>query len=227
MATRVSEAMPRDLRYEPTPKWVRAELGGHTVVDTKRALLVWKADTVVPGYAVPSDDVRLQELPERAATALDDADLQGYLALDFHAFDAWFEEDEPIVGHPRDPFKRIDIRESSRHVQVRVAGETVADSRRAHLLFETGLPVRYYLPPEDVRRELLTPTDHQTYCAYKGQASYWSVDAGGERQENLAWTYTEPLSDSRQITGLIAFFNERADILVDGEPVGRPRTQWS
>jgi uncharacterized protein (DUF427 family) len=227
MATRVSKSMPRDLRYEPTEKWVRAQLDGHTVVDTKRALLVWKPDTVVPGYAVPREDLRFEELPDGAAEGIDDPDLEGYLALDFHAFDAWFEEAEPIVGHPRDPFKRIDIRESSRHVQVQVGGETVADSRRASLLFETGLPVRYYIPPDDVRSELLTPTDHETYCAYKGQASYWTVEAGGERHENLAWTYSEPLSDSRQISGMIAFFNERSDILVDGEPMARPKTQWS
>jgi uncharacterized protein (DUF427 family) len=188
---------------------------------------VWEPDTVVPGYAVPREDVQAGRLPEGAATGFDDPDLENHIALHFHAFDAWFEEDEPIVGHPRDPFKRIDIRESSRHVQVQADGQTVADSRRTHLLFETWLPVRYYFPPEDVRTDLLTPTDHKTYCAYKGQASYWTVDAGGQRHENLAWTYTEPLSDSRQIAGLIAFFNEHADITVDGETVGRPATEWS
>ena len=223
MATRVSDAQPRDLRYEPLAQWVRGKLGDQTIVDSKRALLVWEPGTVVPGYAFPREDVALERLPDGAHTEYDDPDLDGYLAVHFAALDAWFEEDEPVVGHPRDPFKRIDVRRSSRHVVIDVDGERVADSRQPRLLFETGLPTRYYLLKADVRMDLLTPSEHTTWCAYKGEASYWSVGDA----ENIAWTYTEPLADSQQITGLIAFFNERCEITVDGEPVGRPSTQWS
>jgi uncharacterized protein (DUF427 family) len=224
MATKISDALPRDLRYEPTGKWVRAQHGGETVVDSKHAQLVWKEKSVVPGYAFPRDDVRLDRLPDGAAWECSDPDLEGYVAVHFSALDHWFEEDEPVVGHPRDPFHRVDVRKSSRHVVVEIDGECVADSRRPHLLFETRLPTRYYLPQDDVRMEMLEPSDRTTYCAYKGEATYWSV---GRRHKHIAWTYAEPLTDSQQIAGLIAFFNERCDITVDGEPVGRPKTQWT
>jgi uncharacterized protein (DUF427 family) len=152
-----------------------------------------------------------------------DEDLAGYVQVDWAAADRWLEEDEEVIGHPRDPFHRIDIRQSSRHVTVSVEGELLADSHRPTLLFETGLPVRHYLPREDVRMDLLAPGDERTTCAYKGHASYFSAaDASG-----IAWTYVDPLPDAEQIRGLIAFFDERADVTVDGEQQERPRTQWS
>jgi uncharacterized protein (DUF427 family) len=189
------------------------------VVDSRRALLVWQADRVVPGYAFPADDVRLDEGVHECG----DADLAGYVQVDWAAADRWLEEDEEIVGHPRDPFHRIDIRQSSRHVVVSVEGEVLAESRRPTLLFETGLPVRHYLPRADVRMDALEPSDRRTTCAYKGHASYFSA-AGAPA---IAWTYLEPLPDAEQIRDLIAFFNERTDVTVDGEEQERPRTQWS
>jgi uncharacterized protein (DUF427 family) len=189
------------------------------VIDTRRAVLVWLPERIVPAYAFPSGDVRLTEGVHPCA----DEDLAGYVQVDWSAVDRWLEEDEEVVGHPRDPFHRIDIRESSRHVVVSLDGEVVADSRRPTLLFETYLPVRYYLPREDVRLDLLAPSDRRTTCAYKGHASYFGTDA----HPDVAWTYLEPLPDAEQIRGLIAFFNERADITIDGELQDRPLTQWS
>jgi uncharacterized protein (DUF427 family) len=151
-----------------------------------------------------------------------DPELAGYVVLDFKGFDAWYEEDERNLSHPRDPFHRIDIVHSSRHVKVDVDGETLAESSRPYLLFETGLPVRYYLPPEDVRTDRLAPSDTSTACAYKGQASYWAL-AG----RDVAWYYPRPLREAAEVTDRVAFFNEHVDITVDGERLERPVTPWS
>ncbi len=161
-----------------------------------------------------------------AAFLLADPDLAGYVVLDFPAFDGWYEEDDVNVGHPRDPFHRIDVLASSRHVRLELDGQLLAESSRPMLLFETMLPVRYYLPPEDVRAEL-SPSGTRTYCAYKGQASYWSATVGGRVVPDIAWAYQEPLHDAAQVRGLAAFFDERIDVIVDGERRERPVTPWS
>jgi uncharacterized protein (DUF427 family) len=164
-------------------------------------------------------------VPGGAADAFrpDDTDLAGYVVLDFDAFDAWYEEDERNVGHPRDPFHRIDIVHSSRQVRVEADGEVLAESTAPYLLFEPPLPVRYYLPRADVRIDLLRPSDKTTFCAYKGKASYWSV----ADETDLVWSYQEPLRDAVEVTGRMAFFNERVDIVVDGVRSERPLTPWS
>jgi uncharacterized protein (DUF427 family) len=148
--------------------------------------------------------------------------------------DAWYEEEERVIAHPRDPYHRVDTRESSRHVQVVVGGKTLAESPKPRLVFETGLPTRYYLPREDVRMDLLKPSETRSLCAYKGEAHYYyyyyyyySVAVDGGVHEDIAWTYPQPLPDNHQIRDLICFFNERADIHVDGERLERPTTQWS
>ena len=156
-----------------------------------------------------------------AGFRLRDEDLAGYVALDFAAFDAWYEEDESVAGHPRDPFHRVDVRRSARPVRIEVDGDVVAETTRARLLYETSLPVRYYLPREDVRVEL-EPGERRTYCPYKGQASYWSLDAGGRRRKDLGWSYEAPLPDVAAIAELIAFWDERADVFLDGERRERP-----
>jgi len=161
-----------------------------------------------------------------AGFRLADPALAGYVALDFRAFDGWLEEDEPNVGHPRDPFHRIDVLASSRHVRLELDGQVLAESSRPMLLFETMLPARCYLPREDIRAELI-PSDTHTYCAYKGQASYWSVTVGGRTVPDIAWTYPEPLHDATQVRGHTAFFDERIDMIVDGERHERPITPWS
>jgi uncharacterized protein (DUF427 family) len=152
-----------------------------------------------------------------------DAALDGYVIVDFDAIDAWYEEDERNFAHPRSPYHRIDILHSSRHVRVELDGVLLADSTTPYLLFEPPLPVRYYLPVEDVRTELLRPSTLETWCAHKGQASYLSV--GDE--DDLAWTYRKPLREAAEITGRIAFFNERVDLTVDGQRPERPLTPWS
>ena len=147
--------------------------------------------------------------------------------LDFFSFNEWSEEDERIVGHPQDPFKRIDIRSSSRHVRIEVDGEVLADSSRPMLLFETGLSTRYYLPRGDVRMDLLRQTSTRTYCAYKGEAAYWSLDLGDRTLEDIAWTYEAPLSDAGAVIDRVAFFDERVDIVVDGARGERPATEFA
>ncbi|MET0760902.1 MAG: DUF427 domain-containing protein [Thermoleophilaceae bacterium] len=150
-----------------------------------------------------------------AGFRLADEDLAGYVVLDFDAFD-WYEEDERIAGHPRDPFHSVDVRQSARPVRIEVEGEVVAETTRARLLRETQLPMRFYLPREDVRVEL-HPSSLRTYCPYKGEASYWSVDVGGLRREALGWTYDQPLPDAVAISGLVAFWDEQVDVFLDGE----------
>ena len=160
---------------------------------------------------------------EAAAFRPDDDELDGYVIVDFDAFDAWYEEDELNVGHPRDPFHRIDIVHSSRHVRVERDGEVLAESSNPCLLFEPPLPVRFYLPPADVRLDLLRPSDTRSICAYKGEASYWSLDG----EDDVAWTYPAPLREAAEVTDRICFFNELVDIVVDGTPLERPVTPWS
>jgi uncharacterized protein (DUF427 family) len=159
---------------------------------------------------------------EGAAFRPADSDLSGYVVLDFHAFDAWYEEDEPIVAHPRDPFHRVDIRQSSRHVRIELQSELLAESARPHLVFETSLPVRFYLPREDVRVQL-RPAAKRTYCAYKGEASYWAFDVNGSERADLVWSYERPLREAADITGLVAFFDEKVQVTVDGQRRGAPR----
>ena len=144
-----------------------------------------------------------------------DQDLAGYLVLDFGAFDAWYEEDVRLVGYPRDPYHRVDIRPSSRHVRVELDGRLLAETDRPTLVFETNLQVRYYLPRDDVRVEL-RPSDHHTSCAYKGVASYWSM----EGEDNLLWSYEDPLEEARGLAGLVAFWDERVQVTVDRPGAG-------
>jgi uncharacterized protein (DUF427 family) len=274
MSSRLAELLLSDsseLRYEPTPKRIRATLGGDTVLDTTDAAIVWEPRRVVPSYAVPAGDLEGELIPAPPAPAQDatgvalgdrmildpsipfavhtiegeplslrmgsqthpsvafrpaDPGLDDLVILDFDAFDAWYEEDEPNVGHPRSPFHRIDILHSSRTVRIERDGEVLAESERPRLLFETMLPVRAYLPREDVRVPLES-SGKRTFCAYKGRASYWTPVAEGRRYENLAWSYEAPLREAGEVAGMIAFFNERVDVVVDGERWERPRTPWS
>jgi uncharacterized protein (DUF427 family) len=157
-----------------------------------------------------------------AAFRPDDPDLADYVILEFNAFE-WREEDEPIVSHPHDPFSRIDVLRSSRHVRIESDGRLLAESSRPMLLFETLLPVRFYLPREDVAVRLVH-SDTATYCAYKGRASYYSVPDG---PRDVAWSYHEPLHDAEPVRDRICFFDERFDVIVDGERRDRPVTPWS
>jgi len=234
------------VKVEPCHKRVRAYVGGELVVDTVEALYVWEAP-YYPTYYFPAADVRATLLvsgltehsPSRGDAEVLDvrtqrstvpraakrypspnvAELEGHVRLDWALMDEWFEEDEPVYTHARDPYTRVDILSSSRHVEVRIDGATVADSRRPRLLFETGLPVRYYLPMTDVRLDLMAPTATVTHCPYKGAATYWSL---GEHAD-VAWCYRAPFPESQKIAGLVAFYNERVDLLVEGALQERPR----
>jgi uncharacterized protein (DUF427 family) len=184
------------------------------------------------GFGVHTADgevltVRLRDATRRgAAFRPDDADLHGHVLLDFSAFDTWLEEDDEIVGHPRDPFHRVDVRRSSRKVRVELGGHLLAESSRPTLVFETGLPVRHYLPIDDVVATL-RPSTTTTACAYKGVASYQDVVLPDQTETDLVWTYPTPLPDAAQLADLVCFYTERVDIVVDGVRNGRPVTEWS
>ena len=152
-------------------------------------------------------------------------ELRELIRLDWDAMDAWFEEDEEVFTHPRNPYTRIDILASSRNVRVEVDGMTVAESLSPRLLFETGLPVRYYLPKTHVRMDLLELTDTVTHCPYKGQAQSWSLRSDERLHENLAWCYPTPLAESEKIAGLVAFYNEKVHLHVDGVQQEWPSTR--
>jgi uncharacterized protein (DUF427 family) len=242
------------VRVERGAKRIRAYLGGELVVDTIRPLLVWE-HRYYPAYYLPEEDVRTDLLtPDgttqspsrgdgttftivaggktvpRAALRYDSPrieELRGTIRFEWSALDAWYEEDEQVFTHPRDPYTRVDILASSRHVRVEVDGVTVAESTRPTILFETGLPPRYYLPKTHVRVDVLRPSATETHCPYKGKAEYWSVEVDGRVHEDLAWTYRTPLPESQRIAGLVSFFDERVDLYVDGVLQERPRTKFS
>jgi len=163
----------------------------------------------------------------RAGFLPDDPELAGLVVLDFLAFDRWLAEDEEAIGHPHDPFKRIDVLSSDRRIVVSHGGEVLADSRRAMALLETHLPVRYYVPPDDVDLSLLSPSETRSVCAYKGQAEYLSTVDGRPEGRDIGWTYHRPLDDALRVRDHVAFWNERTDIRVDGELQQRPVTPWS
>jgi uncharacterized protein (DUF427 family) len=233
---------------------VRILLAGELVADTTAPLLVWEVP-YYPTYYVPASDVVAKLTPagadvhpsmgeaelftvevpggttaERAARkypASPARQVHDAIRFEWDAMTEWLEEDEPVYTHARDPHTRVDILASSRHVRVEIDGVTVAESRSPHILFETGLPPRYYLPLSDVRTDLLRPSDSHTQCPYKGTASYWSVDTGKGLHQDLVWIYRTPLLESQKIAGLAAFYDERADVFIDGEQQGRPHTKWS
>jgi uncharacterized protein (DUF427 family) len=242
------------VRVETSPKRVRVYLGGQLVADSYQPRLVWEVP-YYPAYYFPAGDVRAELVPtgrtERSpsrgdaelltvrvagAEATDAAlrypdspipELRELVRLDWGAMDAWFEEDEEVYTHPRDPYSRVDILDSSRHVRVEVAGVTVAESTHPRILFETGLPPRFYLPRLAVRMDLLEPSDKVTHCPYKGQASYWSVRLGDTLHKDMAWSYPTPLPESQKVAGLVAFWDERVDVYLDGVRRDRPTTPFS
>jgi uncharacterized protein (DUF427 family) len=242
---------------EPSPRWIRVRLGDELVADTRNALLYVQYGpgpvprTYLPTYFVPSDDIRPGVLTDRAE---DDAglttwtveaggrrvergawmhieppspieQLSGLITFSWRDL-TWFEEDEKLQAHARDPHKRVDVAPSSRHVRVELDGQLLAESRRPLVLFETTLPPRYYLPREDVVADL-EPSATESVCPYKGVARYWSVRIGDRLVEDVVWSYPEPIPENPRIAGLLCFFNEKVDLVVDGERLERPFTPWS
>jgi uncharacterized protein (DUF427 family) len=242
-----------EIKVERSPKRIRVLLGGELVADTTAALLVWE-NPHYPFYYIPASDVRAELIPagtetkpglgeaelfdvkvasttaERAARRYPDSpaeQLRDAIRFEWAAMGEWLEEDEPVYKHARSPYTRVDILASSRHVRVEVDGVTVADSHSPRMLFETGLPARYYLPLGDIRMDLLRPSTSQTVCPYKGTASYWSLDTGKGLHEDVVWTYRAPLPESQKIAGLGCFYNEKVDIYIDGVLQERPSTPFS
>ena len=214
-----------ELTYYPTSRWVRGTRDGATVIDSRRAVLVWEPGKMVPIYAFPSDDVAAGSTDEAAtlgARFFDDPDLAGYVTVPWDALEHWFEEDEEVFVHPRDPFVRVDALRSSRHVRVTRDGRLLAKSDAPILVFETGLPTRYYLPERDVDASVLAESDLQTGCPYKGFASYHDVVLEGRRHPNLFWHYKAPVDAVSEIKGYLAPYNERVELTVDGELQERP-----
>ncbi len=154
--------------------------------------------------------------------------IKNYIAFYWDKMDAWYEEDEQVFAHARDPYKGVHILPSSRHVEVVLGGVIIADTHHPHLLIETGLPMRYYIPQQDIRMELLEPTASSSHCPYKGQASYWSARIGEKVYKDIVWSYRDPLPACTPIAHLLSFYNERVDaIYVDGQRVPVPKTRWS
>jgi uncharacterized protein (DUF427 family) len=243
--------------FKLSPKWIRVMFGGEFIADSKRAYLLlpggpphyyFPKEDVRMDLLQPTDYTRHSPLlgtasywrvkvgDKTAENAVwsypepvsDELDLSGYVAFDWGKMDEWFEEDEEVLVHPHNPYERIDILHSTRHVVVLVGGETVAESHNPALLFETGLPIRYYLPKLDVRVDLLLPSDKATGCAYKGKAQYHSVKVGDKIIPDIAWHYAYPTLEASKIAGMVCFFNERVDALyVDGVEQPKPKTAWS
>lgn len=243
----------RAVRVERSPKRVRAFLGGESVADSRAVRLVWEIP-YYPTYYFPANDILVPLVPtgqvnqstdlgtgERldvqtarktapgaALRYLDSPvpELRDLIRLQWPAMDEWLEEDEPVYVHPRDPYSRVDVLASSQHVRIEVDGHTVAESRAPRILFETGLPPRYYLPLADLRMDLLTPSDLTTPCPYKGTANYWSLRVGERTFPDFVWCYRTPVAESQKIAGLACFFNEKVDLYLDGDLQPRPRTNF-
>lgn len=244
MTTSVTHVRGR-VRVEHGHKRIRAYLGGELIADTTRPLLVWERP-FYPTYYFPATDVRRELLSEDGGIAHSPSrgdaklltvsaggrerpgaallyeqspfeELRDTIRLDWNAMDAWFEEDEEVFTHARNPFTRIDILQSSRHVRVEADGLIIAETTKPTLLFETGLPVRYYLPKTDVHMDVLVPSSTISHCPYKGEASYWSLSHGETHVDDVAWSYRTPLPESQKVTGLLCFYPDKVDIFVDGE----------
>lgn len=240
---------------EPTARRVRAYCGNVAVADSTHVLLAFEPRRLAT-YWFPRGDVRMYLLEQasegdqgglrvahhtlRVADRVvdnaawsypdpgeDRAALRDHVALHWSKMDAWFEEDDEVFVEPRDPYHRVDVLHSSRHVRVEVDGQVLAETTRPSLLFETGLPTRYYIPKLDVRMDLLEPTDSHTRCPYKGIASYWSVRLGDNVVKDLVWGYPAPIPECPKIENLLCFYNEKVDIYVDGALQERPRSPWS
>ena len=245
------------LYLEPTPKRIRVTVAGQVIADSRHAMLLHESGhqpiyyfprgDVRPEFLEPSErHTRCPKKGEASYYTIRVADhvveagawyypdpiagsppIRDLIAFYWDRMDRWLEEDEEVFVHPRDPYHRIDLRQSDRQVRVCIGGELLAESTRALALFESNLPTRWYLPREDVVAEL-EQSDSFTRCPYKGQAAYHSVRlADGTLAEDLIWHYASPLPEMSRIAGLLCFFNERVDLELDGELQARPESPWS
>jgi len=240
---------------EPAPRRVRGLLNNAVIFDTTRAVYVWEWPPY-PQYYIPYADIDrryfVDENHEQAlrrgtarrhgvragdvdrpgtawlfgADALDGLD--GMVRFDWKALDVWYEEDEEIFVHPRSPYSRVDALRSRRVVRIEIEGVVLAESSSPVMVFETGLPTRYYLDRTSIDFAHLRPSDTETACPYKGRTTgYWTAVINGQRYPDLAWTYDFPTQQLAPIAGLIAFYNEKVDVFLDGVLQDRPRTHFS
>jgi uncharacterized protein (DUF427 family) len=240
---------------EPVPRRIRAMLAGEVILDTTRALYVWEWPSY-PQYYIPFGDVNtaylvdeqhLEQLKRglaqrygllvgevsrpkaaRVYTESTVAGLTGTARFEWAALDSWLEEDEEVFVHPRNPYTRVDALRSTRHVRIELDGVVLADSSAPVMVFETGLPTRYYFNRSEVSFDHLVATDTVTSCPYKGMTSgYWSVRIGGELHPDVAWAYDFPTREVSPIAGLVSFYNEIVDVVLDGELLPRPNTHFA
>jgi uncharacterized protein (DUF427 family) len=240
---------------EPVPRRIRATLSGQTVLDTTKALYVWEWPNY-PQFYIPMADVSTDLLVDeqhaqhvhrghtqlytlalgeiahkRAVRVYVDSVLEGVTGtarFEWNALDKWFEEDEEIFVHPRNPYVRVDALRSTRRVRVELDGVVLAESSSPVMVFETGLPTRYYLTQTEVNFAHLKESDTVSACPYKGETSnYWSVQIADTLHMDLAWSYDFPTRQLSPIAGLIAFYNEKVDIAVDSSRLARPKTHFS
>jgi uncharacterized protein (DUF427 family) len=212
---------------QPCPRRIRAVREGSAVIDTLRAFYVWEVPHY-PAYYVPVEDVDPAIVALESTQTFESGPFAGLVHVEWNAVDSWFEEDEEVFGgHPRSPYARVDAIRSSRHIRVELDGVVLAESAAPVLLFETGLPTRHYIQRTDVFFSHLEHSGTDTYCPYKGTTSdYWSAVVGGKAHRDIAWSYAYPSAQVLQIAGLVAFYDERVDTFLDGEPVARPRTKF-
>ena len=242
------------VHIELSPRRVRTYFGGELVADSERVLLVYESKRP-PAYWFPIEDVHMELLARKGAgesgseivrwrLKVNDrvsengarsfshptgalAALEDHLTFYWNEMDSWFEEDQEVYVHSRDPYTRVDVVESSRHVKVELDGVVVAETHRPRLLFETGLPTRYYIPKQDVRMDLLESTTSTSRCPYKGVASYWSARIGDNIFQDIVWSYPAPIPECTKIENLLSFYNEKVDLYVDGVRLDRPPTFFS
>jgi uncharacterized protein (DUF427 family) len=239
------------VHIERSSRRVRTYFGNKLIADSEHVLLVYESKRP-PAYWFPIADVRMEYL-EQSQQAEDTirwrlvvkdrithnaartyikpaghrAALEGHLTFYWDKMDAWFEEDEQVFVHPRDPYTRVDTLHSSRHARVEIDGVTMGETRRPMLLFETGLPTRYYIPKLDVRMDLLEPSESVTRCPYKGVARHWSARVGDKLVKDIVWSYPAPIPECPKIENLLSFYNERVDLYIDGVLQDRPITPFS
>jgi uncharacterized protein (DUF427 family) len=240
---------------QPVPRRVRATIGGSVVLDTLHALYVWEwpnypqfyipVRDVTPGVLVDEDHpqklsrgtARRHAIQVGAVFRPGGARVYGLDALEgladtvrfeWESLDSWFEEEEQVFVHPRNPYTRVDALRSSRTVRVELDGAVLAESTATVMVFETGLPTRYYFDRSAVHWQYLEATETVTSCPYKGQTTgYWSVRVGnGPVHSDLAWTYNFPTAALLPIAGLVAFYDEKVDVFLDGELQPRPVTHF-
>jgi uncharacterized protein (DUF427 family) len=240
---------------EPVPRRIRATLGSAVVIDSRSALYVWEWP-VYPQYYIPFADIdpevlideeheehlrrgTTRRLGVRAGSeerrgvahhyiASDIEGITGKVRFDWSAMDSWFEEEEQVFVHPRDPYSRVDALRSDRSVRIELEGAILAESSRTVMVFETGLPTRYYFDRLDVHFDHLRPSETVSSCPYKGTTSaYWSAAVGESIVPDIAWAYDFPTRQLSPIAGLVAFYNEKVDVTVDGTHLERPDTHFS